>query len=106
MLVSCMLERFYEELDSNQPWGQVLSQSELQRINFFRILLHKPDFVIADNLYGALSCAITMELLIECQRYLPDLTWIVMGTDQEDFSFFTRQIPLKLNTIMQKQPIV
>lgn len=45
----CHLENLLEDLDTIQNWQDRLSLGEQQRINFVRILLHKPKWLIMDE---------------------------------------------------------
>lgn len=44
-----------KQLDVEQPWDQVLSGGEKQRLAFVRLFLHKPDIVIMDEATSALD---------------------------------------------------
>ena len=62
------IEHLVPRLDTHEPWDQVLSGGEKQRIAFVRLFLHRPDIVIMDEATSALdpkSQAMLMDLVAE-----------------------------------------
>ena len=53
-----------ERLDDDEPWDQVLSGGEKQRLAFVRLFLHQPDIVIMDEATSSLDPA-SQELLMD-----------------------------------------
>lgn len=53
-----------ERLDDIEPWDQVLSGGEKQRLAFVRLFLHQPDIVIMDEATSSLDPA-SQELLMD-----------------------------------------
>lgn len=52
-----------ERLDDNEPWDQVLSGGEKQRLAFVRLFLHQPDIVIMDEATSSLDPTSQDELM-------------------------------------------
>ena len=81
-----------KQLDEEQPWDQVLSGGEKQRVAFVRLFLHKPDIVIMDEATSALdieSQDLMMHLLAE---RLPDAAIVSISHRPELEAFHERKL--------------
>ena len=54
-LKRCGLEHLIERLDETEKWERILSIGEQQRVQFCRVLLHKPGWVFMDEATSALD---------------------------------------------------
>ncbi len=54
-LRTCGLSHLSDRLDAAEPWDQILSGGEKQRLAFARLLVHPPDIVIMDEATSALD---------------------------------------------------
>jgi putative ATP-binding cassette transporter len=64
-LTDCHLQGLTNRLHESARWSEILSPGELQRINFARILLHKPEWVFLDESTSSLD--------LENEKYLYNL---------------------------------
>lgn len=55
LLQAVGIGQLVDQLDAEQPWDQVLSGGEKQRLAFVRLFLHKPDILIMDEATSALD---------------------------------------------------
>lgn len=63
-----------ERLDVVEPWDQVLSSGEKQRIAFVRLFLHRPDIIVMDEAMAALDSSSQGMLMQLVATRLPDAT--------------------------------
>jgi putative ATP-binding cassette transporter len=73
------LGRLLPERDQARAWSRVLSPGEQQRLQFARVLLHRPDWVFLDEASSALDEP-AERTLYEClRRELPGTTVVSVG---------------------------
>ena len=89
LLTKLSLEHLIREhgLDSVKDWSRILSVGEQQRLGFVRILLNKPDIVIADEPTGNLD----HENSVNVFKYLIDYIesekmTLVMATHNQEWA--------------------
>lgn len=73
------LARHAREPDETRRWGTVLSPGEQQRVQFARVLLHRPDWVVFDESTSALDEASERELYEAIRRHCPQTTVLSVG---------------------------
>ncbi len=66
-------------LDAAGPWAQSLSPGEQQKLAFARILLHKPDILLLDEVTASLDESAEAQLYETLLAALPDATIISTG---------------------------
>ncbi|GKT27709.1 hypothetical protein ADUPG1_013981 [Aduncisulcus paluster] len=76
VLKTCELEYLLDryDLDSSQPWSDILSGGEKQRLGFARVLWHCPRFAVMDESTSALPQDLEERLLTEMGKL--DITMI------------------------------
>eukprot|EP00764_Aduncisulcus_paluster_P011294 gnl/Carplike_NY0171/4258_a5762_303.p1 GENE.gnl/Carplike_NY0171/4258_a5762_303~~gnl/Carplike_NY0171/4258_a5762_303.p1 ORF type:complete len:620 (+),score=141.09 gnl/Carplike_NY0171/4258_a5762_303:257-1861(+) len=76
VLRKCELDNLLDRynLDSSQPWSDILSGGEKQRLGFARVLWHCPRFAVMDEATSALQQDLEERLLSEMARL--DITMI------------------------------
>ena len=73
------LARLLNERHVSRPWSKLLSPGEQQRLQFARVLLHRPDWVFLDEVSSALDEA-AEQALYECLRsQLAHITIVSIG---------------------------
>jgi vitamin B12/bleomycin/antimicrobial peptide transport system ATP-binding/permease protein len=92
------LESLAARLDDEEPWANVLSGGEQQRLSFARLLLHRPDIVVLDESTSALDVDSQETLMTRLRDLLPEMAMISVGHRQELELFHER----KLNLIRQE----
>jgi putative ATP-binding cassette transporter len=73
------LARWAQAPDERRRWGSMLSPGEQQRVQFARVLLHRPDWVVFDESTSALDEASERELYESIRRYCPQTTVVSVG---------------------------
>ena len=73
------MAHYVNERQVSRPWSKRLSPGEQQRLQFARVLLHRPDWVFLDEVSSALDEA-AEQALYECLRsQLPNTTLVSVG---------------------------
>jgi len=73
------LTRYLPDRDVARAWSKLLSPGEQQRLQFARVLLHRPDWVFLDEASSALDEP-AEQMLYEClRRELPETTIVSVG---------------------------
>ncbi len=81
-----------ERLDDTEPWDQVLSGGEKQRLAFVRLFLHQPDIVIMDEATSSLDPA-SQELLMDmAMERLSDVAILTISHRPEVEVFHDRRL--------------
>ena len=77
------------------PWDQMLSGGEKQRVAFARLLLHRPDIVVLDEVTSALDEKSQDQMMETVIRELPEVTIVSVAHRAELEAFHTRKITLE-----------
>jgi vitamin B12/bleomycin/antimicrobial peptide transport system ATP-binding/permease protein len=89
------LDHLIERIDEEAAWDQTLSGGEKQRLDFARIVLHKPDIIVLDEATAALdpeSQDRLMEFLVEQPEHT---TLVSVGHRPKLEPFHSRKIVLE-----------
>ena len=70
------LPALVERIDEDQPWSQILSGGEQQRLAVARALLLKPDWLFMDEATASLDPAAEEEIYTALRQHLPETTII------------------------------
>jgi putative ATP-binding cassette transporter len=89
----CHLEHLIEALDEIRDWHQILSLGEQQRVNFARVLLHRPKWLMMDEPTSQLNVEYAEELCSVLVKDLAD-TGILIITHQK-LPYFKEIIKVK-----------
>ncbi|HVY53792.1 MAG TPA: ABC transporter ATP-binding protein/permease [Gammaproteobacteria bacterium] len=91
-LEDCRLPHFVNRLNESARWSELLSPGELQRINFARVLLHKPRWIFLDESTASLDVDNEKYLYNLLKSKLPDSTIISVGHRQTVEAFHSKII--------------
>jgi vitamin B12/bleomycin/antimicrobial peptide transport system ATP-binding/permease protein len=89
------LGHFMDRLDTDEPWDQVLSGGEKQRLGFARMLIQNPDVVVMDEATAALDSASQDRLMRLVLERLPAATLVSVAHRVELEAFHTRKLVLE-----------
>jgi putative ATP-binding cassette transporter len=81
-----------ERLDVEAPWDHVLSGGEKQRVNFVRLLLHRPQIVVMDEATSALDPASQARLMQCVIERFPDMALLSVAHRPELEAFHERKL--------------
>lgn len=81
-----------ERLDSDEPWDQVLSGGEKQRIAFVRLFLHQPDIVIMDEATSSLDPGSQELLMSMAMERLAEIAILTISHRPELEAFHDRRL--------------
>jgi len=81
-----------ERLDVEAPWDHVLSGGEKQRVNFVRLLLHRPHIVVMDEATSALDPASQARLMKSVIERFPDMALLSVAHRPELEAFHQRKL--------------
>ncbi len=79
VLEACHLKNLTDRLQESARWSELLSPGELKRINFARILLHKPEWIFLDESTSSLDLANEAYLYQLLKTTLPNSAIISIG---------------------------
>lgn len=79
VLDTCSLENLRDRLYTVRDWLSILSLGEQQRLNFARIILAKPNWVILDEPTASMDKALETKLFTTLLKELPTLTVLTIG---------------------------
>jgi putative ATP-binding cassette transporter len=89
------LGHLVERLEDEEPWDQILSGGEKQRIAFARLLLHRPEIVVLDEATAALDPASQDKMMEILTEDLGATTIVSVGHRPELEAFHSRKITLE-----------
>jgi putative ATP-binding cassette transporter len=81
-----------DRLDVEAPWDHVLSGGEKQRVNFVRLLLHRPQIVVMDEATSALDPASQARLMQCVIERFPDMALLSVAHRPELEAFHERKL--------------
>jgi vitamin B12/bleomycin/antimicrobial peptide transport system ATP-binding/permease protein len=89
------LPHLVERLEDEEPWDQVLSGGEKQRIAFARILLHRPEIIVLDEATAALDPESQDKMMEMLTEELNATTFVSVGHRPELETFHSRKITME-----------
>jgi vitamin B12/bleomycin/antimicrobial peptide transport system ATP-binding/permease protein len=94
ILQECHLSNLTQRLHESSRWSEVLSPGELQRINFARVLLHKPQWIFLDESTASLDLDNEKYLYNLLKEKLPNSTIVSIGHRQSVEAFHDKIIDM------------
>lgn len=88
------LQRMVPLLDAEARWDRELSDDDERLLAFARILLHKPRWIVMDEVLEAMEPPALRRALAILEDDLPDATVISIGRPLPDKSLFNRRLQL------------
>ncbi len=79
VLEVCSLQILKGRLDEVNDWLAILSLGEQQRLNFARVILSKPNYLIMDEPTASMDKALENKLFTVLFQELPDITLLTIG---------------------------
>jgi putative ATP-binding cassette transporter len=89
------LKDFVGRLDDDEPWEQILSGGEKQRLAFARLILQEPDIVVLDEATSALDPPSQDQLMDLLQKHLAKATVLSVGHRPELEAFHERKLVME-----------
>src|SRR5262249_11167990 len=89
------LEHLVERIEDEEPWDQILSGGEKQRLAFARLVLHLPDIIVFDEATSALDPQSQDKLMSLTGDELKHATVVSVGHRPELEAFHSRKIVLE-----------
>jgi vitamin B12/bleomycin/antimicrobial peptide transport system ATP-binding/permease protein len=86
------LKDFVGRLDDDEPWEQILSGGEKQRLAFARLILQEPDIVVLDEATSALDPPSQDQLMELLRKHLEKATVLSVGHRPELEAFHERKL--------------
>ena len=84
------LDALADRLPDTEAWSRRLSPGEQQRLQFARLFLHRPTWILLDEATSALDTATQSLLLGRLRRMLPDAALLHGGHREELMPFHDR----------------
>lgn len=92
VLRECSLEHLSGKLDDTYDWNSVLSLGEQQRLNFARLIIAKPNWIILDEPTASMDKALEKHLFATLFKELPKTTILTIGHALSLKDFHSRYI--------------
>ena len=89
------LGSFVDRLDEDEPWDQILSGGEKQRLAFARLILQEPDIVVMDEATSALDPSSQDDLMELVRKHLEKATVLSVGHRPELEAFHERKLVME-----------
>jgi vitamin B12/bleomycin/antimicrobial peptide transport system ATP-binding/permease protein len=89
------LKDFVARLDEDEPWDQILSGGEKQRLAFARLILQEPDIVVLDEATSALDPPSQDQLMELLRKHLEKATVLSVGHRPELEAFHERKLVME-----------
>lgn len=89
------LKDFVGRLDDDEPWEQILSGGEKQRLAFARLILQEPDIVVLDEATSALDPSSQDQLMVLLRKHLEKATVLSVGHRPELEAFHDRKLVME-----------
>jgi putative ATP-binding cassette transporter len=90
------LKDFVDRLDDDEPWEQILSGGEKQRLAFARLILQEPDIVVLDEATSALDPPSQDKLMGLLRKHLEKATVLSVGHRPELEAFHDRKLVMEV----------
>jgi putative ATP-binding cassette transporter len=94
LLSLCNLAHLADKLNEQEPWSQILSLGEQQRVSLVRILLAKPEFLLMDEATSALDEANEKQFYQIIKEKLPNIAMVSVGHHDSLRAWHTTEIAL------------
>ncbi len=102
LLNAVRLPELVNQLHFATMWSERLSPGELQRIAFFRVLLHKPDWVFLDETTSALDMESEKYLYTLLKTTLPNCSIVSVGHRPSLEEFHTKTLNLMEYSVVRE----
>jgi putative ATP-binding cassette transporter len=89
------LGSFVDRLDEDQPWDQILSGGEKQRLAFARLILQEPDIIVMDEATSALDPPSQNQMMDLLRERLEKATVLSVGHRPELEAFHERKLVME-----------
>ena len=89
------LKDFVARLDEDEPWDQILSGGEKQRLAFARLILQEPGIVVLDEATSALDPPSQDQLMELLRKHLEKATVLSVGHRPELEAFHERKLVME-----------
>ena len=89
------LKDFVARLDDDEPWDQILSGGEKQRLAFARLILQEPDIIVLDEATSALDPPSQDQLMELMHEHLEKATVLSVGHRPELEAFHERKLVME-----------
>lgn len=86
---------FVDRMDEDEPWDQILSGGEKQRLAFARLILQKPDIIVMDEATSALDPPSQQTLMELVHKQLEKATILSVGHRPELEAFHERKLVME-----------
>jgi putative ATP-binding cassette transporter len=89
------LQDFVDRLDEDEPWDQILSGGEKQRLAFARLILQEPDIIVLDEATSALDPPSQRQLMDLLEEKEAKATVLSVGHRPELEDFHDRKLVME-----------
>ena len=92
ILKHCHLDHLTDKLDIRDDWQNRLSLGEQQRVNFVRVLLHQPTWLVMDEPTSHLQHELAFELMAMLVKALPKSAMLIISHHKDQLPTFDHVI--------------